>query len=365
LNELLIRLTALKSRSHQGETIPTGRITVGNYLTYWLREVVRSRVRPTTYTSYEQLVRSYIMPGIGKKSLIRLSAPELRTFLNEVKRTCQCCALGKDARRPAGKRRCCALRPKQCCGAYLSDGTVRYIHRVVRVALQDAILDGLLTHNVAKNLRMTFRYRPRFKPLTAGEARAVLRAASSDRLYALYAVALAVGLRRGEALGVRWSDIDFGEAVLTVRQAVHRVDGQLTVGPVKTADSERAVALPKSLVSALLAHREAQAAQRATAGARWTDHDLVFPTTIGTPMDPRNLNRHFAALCDSAGVRRVRFHDLRHSCATLLYEQGVRIENIQDVLGHSSPTITKTLYVDPTDKVRRKAVEKLGFLFDE
>ena len=134
-----------------------------------------------------------------------------------------------------------------------------------------------------------------------------------DRLYALYAVALAIGLRRGEALGVRWSDIAFGEAVLTVRQAVHRVDGQLTVGPVKTVDSERAVALPKSLVSALMAPRDAQAAQRATAGARWTDHDLVFPTTIGTPMDPRNLNRHFAALCDRAGVRRVRFHDLRHS----------------------------------------------------
>jgi integrase len=125
------------------------------------------------------------------------------------------------------------------------------------------------------------------------------------------------------------------------------------------------VALPKSLVSALIAHREAQAAQRATAGARWTDHDLVFPTTIGTPMDPRNLNRHFAALCDRAGVRRIRFHDLRHSCATLLYEQGVRIENIQDVLGHSFPTITKTMYVDPTDEVRREAVEKLGFLFDE
>ncbi|WP_345637162.1 tyrosine-type recombinase/integrase [Rugosimonospora acidiphila] len=125
------------------------------------------------------------------------------------------------------------------------------------------------------------------------------------------------------------------------------------------------VALPAPLVQALRQHKEAQATERERAGKSWKDHDLVFPTAIGTPMDPRNLNRHFADLCDRAGVRRVRFHDLRHSCATLLDEQGVKIENIQDVLGHSSPTITKTLYVDPTDKVRRGAVDKLAFLFDE
>jgi integrase len=359
------QLTALKAKSHHGETVPTGRMTVGDYLNYWMTEVVRDRVRPTTYSSYEQLVRSYILPGIGKKSLIRLSAPDLRTFLNQVKRTCQCCALGKDARRPESKRRCCARKPRECCEAYLGDGTVRYIHRVLRVALQDAILDGLLTQNVAKNLRLNFKYRPRFTPLTADEARAVLKAARGDRLYALYAVALAVGLRRGEALGLRRSDVNLDRAILHVRQAVHRVDGALTIGPVKTADSERSLALPAPLVQALRDHLDAQAAERERVGKAWKDHDLLFPTTIGTPMDPRNLNRHFAALCDAAGVRRVRFHDLRHSCATLLYEQGVKIENIQDVLGHSSPTITKTLYVDPTDKVLRDAVDKLGFLFDE
>jgi integrase len=117
--------------------------------------------------------------------------------------------------------------------------------------------------------------------------------------------------------------------------------------------------------AALDNHKVVQKAEQEAAGKRWKDHDLVFPSVIGTPMDPRNLNRHFAELCDLAGIRHVRFHDLRHSCATLLYEQGVPIENIQDVLGHSSPTITKVIYVDPTDKIRRDAVERLGFLFDE
>lgn len=143
---------------------------------------------------YEQLVRAYIVPGLGTKNLVRLQAPDLRTFLNKVKATCQCCALGKDARRAEQSRRCCARRPRECCGSYLGDGTIRYIHRVIRVALQDAVLDGILTQNVAKNLRLNYRYRPRFKALTAEEAKALLQAARGDRLFALYAVALALGL---------------------------------------------------------------------------------------------------------------------------------------------------------------------------
>jgi integrase len=197
-----------------------------------------------------------------------------------------------------------------------------------------------------------------------GVLRALLKAARDDRLYALYAVALALGLRRGEALGLRWSDVDFEDEVIYVRQTVHRANGKLTIGPVKTDDSERAVALPTPLAEALCEHRAAQRREREAASKRWKDHDLIFPSTIGTPMEPRNLNRHFADLCDRAGVRQVRFHDLRHSCATLLYDQGVPIENIQDVLGHSSPTITKTIYVDPTKKIQRAAVDRLGFLFD-
>jgi integrase len=338
-------LTKLKAQSQRGEAIPVGRMTLGQYLAYWLTEVVHDRVRPTTYASYEQLIRTYVVPGIGRKSLIRLQAPDLRTFLNNVKKTCQCCALGKDARRSEADRRCCAKKPRECCKGCLGDGTIRYIHRVLRVALQDAVLDGILTQNVAKNLRLSFRYRPKFKALTEDEAKALLKAARGDRLYALYAVALALGLRRGEALGLRWSDIDFNQEVIYVRQAVHRVKGKLELGPVKTDDSERTIALPKPLAAALREWQAAQECERAAAGKRWSSHDLIFPTTIGTPMDPRNLNRHFAALCARAGVRPVRFHDLRHSCATLLYEQGVPIENIQDVLGHSSPAITKTIYV--------------------
>ncbi|HEX6500092.1 MAG TPA: site-specific integrase [Micromonosporaceae bacterium] len=150
-----------------------------------------------------------------------------------------------------------------------------------------------------------------------------------------------------------------------VRRSLQRIRGQLVLSPVKTADSERAVPLPKNLVDVLRDHQAAQLVDKEAAGDAWQEHGMVFATKLGTPIEPRHLNRHFARLCERAAVRRIRFHDPRHSCATLLYDQGVPIENIQDVLGHSSPTITKTIYVDATREVQREAVDRLGFLFDE
>lgn len=219
--------------------------------------------------------------------------------------------------------------------------------------------------NVARNLRISHRYRPKFTPWTAEEAKQFLKAAREDRWYALYSVALALGLRRGEALGLRWADLDLLDGVLRVERTLQRIAGQLTVGPVKTDGSDRKVALPPALVEVFRQHRAMQSGERQAAGDKWKDHGLIFTTKIGTPVEPRNMNRHFEKLCERAGVPRIRFHDLRHSCAALLYEQGVPIENIQDVLGHSSPTVTKTIYVEATRKVQRGAVDRLGFLFDE
>jgi integrase len=133
---------------------------------------------------------------------------------------------------------------------------------------------------------------------------------------------------------------------------------------VKTGGSERTVALPASLVEVLRAHRALQRTEREVAGDRWQDHGLRFTTKIGTPVEPRNINRHFEQLCERPAVRRIRVHDLRHSCATLLYDQDVPLERIQDVLGHSSPTVTKSIYVEPTRRVQQDAVDRLGFLFD-
>ena len=270
----------------------------------------------------------------------------------------------QNARKIEGAR-CCALVPQECCRSVLSDGTIRAAHRLLRTALQDAVtVDNILAENVARNLRLNYRYRPRFEAWSAAEARSFLRVAGDHRLGALFTAALLLGLRRGEALGLAWTDVDLDRGVLRVRQALQRAGGVLRLGPVKSDGSARFVAMPGPCVEAFRRHRASHEAERQVAGAKWDESGLVFTTPLGTPIEPANVNKVFASLCDRSGIRRIRFHDLRHSCATLLYELGVPIENIQDVLGHSTPVITKLLYVDGTEKMQRAAADRLGSLFE-
>jgi integrase len=252
------KLTSLKAKTHSGVRVAATVSTVGEYMTYWLREVVQARVRPSTYRTYEWLSRCYVVPLLGSKRLARMQPPDIRMFLNRVKATCQCCAQKKDAARvQAGEAaRCCARRPRLCCEAFPADGTVRHLHRMVRAALQDAVVDGLLADNPAKNLRLPHKYRPHFIPFTAEEATAFLKVARTDRLYSLYAVALSLGLRRGEALALRWADVDLAEGVLNVCQTLQRLNGKLVFVPVKSDESARSVAVPKPCVDALRQHRE-------------------------------------------------------------------------------------------------------------
>jgi integrase len=401
-DEVHEKLTKMQADTMSGKRVASSSQTVGEYLEYWLHEHARHRVRDTTYASYRWLIENYHIPLFGKKRLTALRPTEIRRGFHQLKQTCQCCARGKDqaredkARKFRAKRsgkpvrknareiegaRCCAKSPRECCRNVVSDGTVRYLHRVLRAALQDAVTeDEILTENVAKKLRMDHKYRPAFKAWKPDEATKFLRAIRDDRLYALYAVALSLGLRRGEALGLRWQDVDLVEGVIHVEHGLHRVDGALQLGQVKTDGSDREIPIPKSLLPALLKHKKAQEEERAghlaelagpdkkkqrAEAVRTWDKGYVFTTTLGTPIEPRNMNRHFDALCAKAGVRRIRFHDLRHSCASLLWSQGVPLEQIQDILGHADPRTTKVIYVDVAEELQREAVDKLGFLFEE
>lgn len=381
------QLTQLKAQTMIGRRVATTPQTVGEYLNYWLTDVARHRVRASTYQSYEWLSRKYLIPLFGRKRLVRLTGADIRKGFQILKGTCQCCAQGKDqvrenraqaARvkragraprknaRPIEGARCCALARPICCHAVVSDGTIRAVHRVLRAALQDAVTEeATLAENPAKNLRLNHRYRPRFTAWTADDAQRFLKVVRDDRLYALYAVALSVGLRRGEALGLQWADLDVDDGYLRVRQSLQRVSGALQLGPVKTDGSARTVPVPLTLLGVLARHRMLQASERLQAGDRWQESGFVFTTRIGTPLEPRNINRHFDRVIAAAAVPRIRFHDLRHSCASMLYSQGVSLENIQDVLGHSSPQVTKMIYIDVAAKVPRDAVERLGYLFED
>jgi integrase len=200
--------------------------------------------------------------------------------------------------------------------------------------LSNAEREELVMRNVAKLVKVpTPRYKIG-KGLTVAQAKTLLDAAKETRWYALYVTAATLGLRHGELLGLRWQDIDVGRATLTVAQTVARAAGQLYVGPAKSDASEATIPLPKVTRRVLEAHRRRQDDER-PAAHRWEDHDLVFPSTIGTPMEPRNLNRHFEGLRVTAGLPDVRLHDLRHTVVSLLLDLGTPPHVVQAIARHA------------------------------
>lgn len=354
------KLTKLKADSLSGLPVATSKMTVAEYLAYWLANVAKAKVRRTTFVNYESLVRNYVTPELGKKKLTRLTARDIRAFLSKTAATCQCCAQRKDEKRPAHRQRCCALG--ECCKKLPSDRTVRFLLVILRAALQHAVREDELPRNVARNVELGMGTRREIEPLTVQEGRQLLSAARGNRLWAAYELAVRIGLRRGELLGLRWSDMDLYDGVLTVRQALQRVGGELLIVAPKTQRSARRVALPAECVTALRAQRAQQVADRKAAGDAWkgTAHGLVFTTKNGTPIEPRNLNRSFEALSARAGVRRVRFHDLRHTCASLLHEQGADARMIMEILGHSSIRVTMDIYTFVRLDSQRSAFDRVG-----
>ncbi|GGN81419.1 hypothetical protein GCM10011579_067960 [Streptomyces albiflavescens] len=236
-----------------------------------------------------------------------------------------------------------------------------YVHAVLKSALEHAVREDELPRNVARNVKTTTPRPRRFQPLTAAEARQLLHAANGDRLNALYELALRTGLRKGELLGLRWEDLDLDGGTATIHRSLQRTRSQgLTVLNTKTLASERRIALPTECLSSLNIHQEQQQEERQAAGTGWTDNGLVFTTPNGKPLDPTNATRRFRRLLESAGLRAIRFHDLRHSTATLLLEQGIDLVVIKELLGHAHIGVTAGVYAHVRLRLQRQAIDTLG-----
>ncbi|MYX42566.1 tyrosine-type recombinase/integrase [Streptomyces sp. SID89] len=218
-----------------------------------------------------------------------------------------------------------------------------------------------LPRNVARNVKSPAPRPRRFKPFTASEARQFLHAASSDRLHALYELALRTGLRKGELLGLHWDDLDLNTGTAAIHRSLqHTRTGGLTFLQTKTRASERRIVLPTECIDSLKIHREQQEEARRAAGMDWSDNGLVFTTPTGSPLEPANLTRSFSRLLNRAGLRRIRFHDLRHSTATLLLEQGVDLVVIKELLGHAHIGV----YAHVRLRLQRQAINALGNALD-
>ncbi|WP_405821341.1 site-specific integrase [Streptomyces sp. NBC_01390] len=353
--DAMSKLTEKIAASNRGLPIAAADSTVSAYLTYWLDGVAVHHLRENTHTRYAASIRLHINPGLGAKKLARLTTRDVRTFLDGLRTTCQCCAQKRDSVR----RSCCTIG--QCCGKRLSPLTVTYVHAVLKSALEHAVREDELPRNVARNVKTTTPRPRRFQPLTAAEARQLLHAANGDRLRALYELALRTGLRKGELLGLHWEDLDLDGGTATIHRSLQRTRRQgLTVLNTKTRASERRIALPTECLSSLKIHQEQQQEERQAAGTGSTDNGLVFTTPNGQPLDPTNLTRRFRRLLHSAELRTIRFHDLRHSTATLLLEQGVDLVVIKELLGHAHIGVTATVYAHVRLRLQRQAIDTLS-----
>ena len=301
---------------------------------------------------YDDLVRLHIAPVLGKKPLAKLTPAHVRAFLNDKLTTPQ----------PSRKKPKEGQEPEP--GAPLSARTVKHILVTLRGALDTATKDGLVPRNVAALVDPPRMVRREPQAFTPEQALRYIDAARDDRLEALFTAAVSIGLRQGEILGLQWKDVDLEAGALAVRHALQRVNKRLALVEPKSVTSRRAIMLPRVLVSALCAHRTRQETERQWAGDRWQETGHVFTSTIGTPLDARNVIRRHRAILKAAGLPPLRFHDLRHSAATLLLAQGVSPRYISDLLGHSQVSFTMQTYAHVLPHVQREVADKMDAILN-
>ncbi len=324
------KLTELQRELDRGIRVPVENWTVQEYLEHWLADVVKPSRAPKTHQGYELVVRRHIVPRIGRKKLRTLAVHDVRRMVQVLQ--------------DSGMRR----------------RGVQFVHSTLRAGLQNAVRDELVTRNVAKLVQVPSPQYEVGRGLAPDQARKLLDAAKDDRLSALYVVAVYLGLRRGELLGLQWKYVDLDEETLQVVQTLQRVDGRLQLLPPKTRTSRRTIPLPTPVVEALRSHKIEQGKERLAAGPRWTDSGMVFATTVGTPIEPDNLSRSWYRVRTVLDEPLPRFHDLRHTCVTLLLTEGVAPHIVQQIVGHSGIDVTMTIYAHTSLDEKRKALRLLG-----
>jgi integrase len=339
-------LTTALGQVDQGGYVAPTRELVGEYLLEWLAGI-RSSLRPSTWESYERLVRRHLIPRIGHIYLHQLGPGHLSTLYADLHTTGRLDGTGG-----------------------LSARTVQYLHVVLSKALSDAVAEGRLPRNVAQ-LKTVRERLPKatshdMTTWTAGQLTSFLEGLRGDRLEVPVLLAATTGLRRGEVLGLRWADLDTDAGRLAVRQTLTAPRNPDTgkhvpiFGEPKTRRGKRSVPLPARTVAALRAHRKAQAAERLAVGPDYTDHGLVFAEPDGSPTHPDRFRERFEHRVARSGLPPIRFHDLRHTYATLQLQAGVHPKVVSEALGHANIGITLDTYSHATPSMLEQAAETIA-----
>jgi integrase len=332
-------LTAILGKIDSGSYVPPSAATLGGFLVDEWLPAMRTRLRPSTIGSYETIVGAYVVPRIGDVKLQRLTPARLNVFYAGL--------LDDGAKRGGG----------------LSPTSTRNVHRVLHRALADAVRWDRLPKNPADFADPPRTGRGEMVTWTAAELRAFLAHSDGDDLAALWRLLASTGLRRGEALGLRWADIDLDGGHIAVQRALSYVGAEAVLGDVKTSRSRRRVTIPTKTVVSLRAHRARQLETRLLVGPGYRDDlDLVFAAPDGSPLRPATVSRRFARLVTEAELPTLTLHGLRHSWATLALSAGVPLKVASEVLGHASTTITADTYQHVTPAMVEDATERVAAL---
>jgi integrase len=330
--DVVAKVRDLERKRDEGSAGASGKaLTVSQWLEHWLDTIAANRVRPSTLHRYRQLVKHQIVPKLGHHRVDRLRPEHIERAWVELSAT------------------------------GLSAASILQAHRVLSRALKVAMQRGQVGRNPSTLVDAPSVKRVEVQPLTAEDARRVLEAAREQRNGARWAVALALGLRQGEALGLPWDAVDLAAGTLRVRQALQRQAGKgLVIVQPKSAAGRRTIGLPDQLVDVLRGHRSAQEDERLRAADLWQEHGLVFAQANGRPIDPRSDHVAWHALLRKAGVPRVRLHDARHTAATLMLTMGVPARVAMEVLGHSQISLTLGTYSHVMPQLSREAADRVG-----
>jgi integrase len=336
-------LTELLAAKDKGAYVPKSRQTIREYVEEWLA-AIKPTVRESTHYSYGRNLRLHVVPQIGSAQLASVDAGTLNQLY---------------AALLAGGR-------KDHKGGGLSPRTVRYIHTIVHRALKDAVRWGRLARNPADAAdppKAGEASRPESITWTPDQLRAFLEGTRSSRHRTAYLLLATSGMRRGEALGLRWRDLDLDGGRASIRQTVIAVKHTAMLGTPKTAKGRRTITLDKGTVAALREHRKQQAAERLLIGPGWTDTDLVFCHVDGTMLHPERFTRGFSEAVRRLGLPPIRLHDLRHGWATLALQAGVHPKVVQERLGHANIGITLDTYSHVVAGLHENAAEDVAALF--
>jgi integrase len=326
-------LSALRKALNEQEqgTLATGpQQTLKTYLMHWLEEVHRPTIRLSTYVKYRKLIYTYIIPALGHIRLQKLTPQQVLALYRRKEKE--------------------GLSPK----------TINSIHGVLHKALDNAVRWNLVSRNVCDLVSPPRIVKREIQTLTMKQARNLVQAAHGHRLEVILMLAITTAMRRGELLGLKWSDIDFDNHFLQVRRTLDFIagyGGYVETEP-KTAMARRRIMLPDFVINALMQHRVQQLELRLKAGADWQEQDYVFTGLKGGPLNPRYILKMFDRLLRDAELPHMRFHDLRHSAATLLLSMGVNPKVVQEILGHSNISMTMDVYSHVLPSMHKDAMDK-------